>query len=450
MPTGESGGPTGEAGGPTGGEGADAEQLRHTVDELRKENETLRESEGRPRHRGRLWKRIGSWVLLVLACILAVVSVLVVFVRNEVLDSDAYVSTVAPLASDPAIQTAVATRVSRRLVNETDLQQRVKSALPSRAGFLAGPITSGVESATDQITLKVVQSGRFQTFWVNANRKVHEQVVALLTGSTAGALQSNNGEVTLDLSQVETQAKQALDAHGITVFNNVPSVKGPTLVLFRSTQLTKLQRLIRFLDHLALVLPILALLCFAGAVLLTRNRRRGLVRVAAGLALSMALVLVVAAVARNQYLSSLQANQSKPAAAAVFDAISALLLDSVRTILIIAALVAVGALIAGNRWVRSWSARRKWPRWVTEGPVHEFAVRHRKGLQWAVLGLGLLVIVVWSNPTTLVVVVIVLVSLAVVGLLGLVAARRQPALAAAGPGPPGGEAAKDGEPESQG
>ena len=41
-----------------------------------------------------------------LACILAVVSVLVVFARNEVLNTDAYVSTVAPLASNPAIQAA--------------------------------------------------------------------------------------------------------------------------------------------------------------------------------------------------------------------------------------------------------------------------------------------------------------------------------------------------------
>jgi hypothetical protein len=423
-------------GGPRDDEDEEVEALQHTVEELRKENEALRES-GHAPSRGRLWKRIGSWVLVVLACILAVVSVLVVFVRNEVLNTDAYVSTVTPRAADPAIQAAVATRVSHRLVANTDLQQQVKGALPPRAGFLAAPITSGVESATNQITLKVVQSGRFQTFWVNANRKVHEQVVALLTGSSARALQSNNGQVTLDLSQVETQAKQALDAHGITVFDKVPNAKGPTLVLFRSTQLTKLQRLVRFLDHLALVLPLVTLLCLAGSVLLTENRRRGLMRAAAGLAVSMAVVLVVAAVLRNQYLSSLKPDQSKPAAAAVFDAMSALLLDSVRTILILAALVAVGALLAGNRWVRSWLAARRSPRWMTEGPVHEFIVLHCKGLQWATLGVGLLVILAWSNPTTLVVVVVVVVSLAVVGILGLFARRhRPPEPAGADPGPP--------------
>jgi hypothetical protein len=180
------------------------------------------------------------------------------------------------------------------------------------------------------------------------------------------------------------------------------------------------------------------LLCFAGVVLLTLNRRRGLVRAAAGLAISMAVVLAVAAVARSQYLSSLRPDQSKDAASAVFDAISALLLDSVRTILILAALVAVGAIVAGNRWVRSWWAARHWPEWMIQGPVPGFVGEHRRGLQWATLGVGLLVIVAWSDPTTLVVVVVVLVTLAVVGLLGLYAGRRSsPPPATTGPGLPG-------------
>lgn len=425
--------------------GDEATSLRKTVDELREENEALRraQAEATSARRGNRWRRAAAWVLLVVSCILAVVSVLVVFVRNEVLDTDSYVATVTPLASDPAIQAAVASKVSHRLVTHTDLQQRVQAALPPKAGFLAAPITSGVASATDQITLKVVQSDRFQKFWVGANRRAHSQVVALLTGSTDKALQANNGQVVLDLSQVETQVKQALDARGITVFDKVPT-KGSTLVLFRSTQLTKIQRLVRFLDHLAVVLPILTLAGFVGVVLLGRDRRKGLVRASVGLSVSMAVVLVVAAVVRNQYLSSLRPEQSKGASAAVFDAIGALLLDSVRTILIVAVLVAVGAMAAGNRWVRSWLSARRWPRWLTAGPVPDYVVAHRKGLQWATLGLALVVIVAWSNPSTFVVVVVLLVALALVGLLGLYGSRRHgaPPMAegpvAPGAGPGGG------------
>ena len=63
-------------------------------------------------------------------------------------------------------------------------------------------------------------------------------------------------------------------------------------MLFQSNDLVRIQKLVKFLDKLAVVLPIITLLCFAGVVVLARNRRRGLVRAAVGLALSMAVILV--------------------------------------------------------------------------------------------------------------------------------------------------------------
>jgi hypothetical protein len=422
---------------PEPGPESEVVELQHEVEALRQQNDALRQHEGQlESHRGRQrWKAILSWVLLLLACLLAVVSVLVVFARNEVLNTDSYVRTVTPLASDPAVQAAVAKRVSANLIEQTNLEQRVKNALPARAGFLATPITSGVENATDQIALKVVQTGQFQRLWVAANRRSHKQMVALLTGSTQSTFQAHNGEVSVDLTRIETQVKRALDARGITVFDKVPTLKGPNLVLLRSTQLAKIQRLTRALDRLALLLPIVTVLLFAAAVLLTRNRRRGLVRAAGGLALSMALVLVLAAVIRNQYLSSLLPSQSKAAAAAVFDALVALLLDSIRTIMIVAAIVALVALAVGNRWVRAQFHRPGRPGWLTDGPVARFLALHRKGLQWTVLGLGLVVLVVWTNPTAKVAVIVVLVTLALVGLVGLVAGRRPAYAVAGGPGP---------------
>ena len=51
--------------------------------------------------KGPRWKRIVAWVLVVLACILSVLSVVTVFARNQLLNTDAYVRTVAPLASNP-------------------------------------------------------------------------------------------------------------------------------------------------------------------------------------------------------------------------------------------------------------------------------------------------------------------------------------------------------------
>jgi hypothetical protein len=376
--------------------------------------------------KGPRWKRITSWVLLVLACLLAVLSVVVVFARNQLLNTDAYVNTMAPLASDPVIQTQMATRVSEELIARTDLNQRVTNALPPKAGFLATPISSEVKNATYSITLKAVQSPQFEKLWVGLNRSSHKQLVNVLTGSTQGAVTSKNGKVTIDLSQVELTVKKDLDAKGITVFDKVPAVKGLNYVLFQSEDLVKIQRLVNFLNKLAIVLPIAALLLFAVSIVLARNRRRGLVRAASGLALSMAVVLVALALVRNQYLSGVRPPRSPEAQAAVIDIVTATLRNTLRLILLLAAITAIVGLLAGNRWVRAELSSRQVSLWMTRGPVHEFVARHRRILQWAVLAVGLLVLVIWSNPTTLVAVVVVLITLAGVGLVGLLAGRSPP------------------------
>jgi hypothetical protein len=327
---------------------------------------------------------------------------------------------VAPLASNPAIQTQIAKQVSTNLIKRGDVESRVKGALPPKAGFLAAPITSGVETLTNQLALKTVQSKQFYDLWVTVNRSSHKQLVAVLTGSSEGSVSSKNGRVTIDLSQLEVNVKKKLDAKGITVFDKVPAAKGLNFVLFQSKNLTKIQKLTKLLNDLAIVLPIIALLCFAASVVLVRNRRRSVVRAAIGLALSMAAVLVVVAVGRNQYLSGLNPNQSVAANQAVIDTVTASLRLGLRIILAVAALIAVVAALAGNRRLRAWVARDDRP----DNPVHRFVANHRKSLQWGAFGLALLVLVVWNEPTTLVAVIVVAIGLVLVGAVGIYGGKR--------------------------
>jgi hypothetical protein len=403
-------------------DGEDGEHLHPEVAVPEQENGLG--GSGAPPRKKRRGRTIGSWVLIVLACILAVTSVVVAYARNELLNTDTFVATVGPLAKDPAVQAAVANRVSESLVARTDLEERVKDALPPRAGFLADPIASSVKTAAHAITLKLVQSSQFQALWNHALRHTHSQLDNLLTGQKVGAISSSNGQVTVDLSQVEVAAKKALAAHGLSVFDKVPAYTGAPYVLFESKQLQKLQRWIQFLNKLVVVLPIVTLLLFALAVALARDRRRGLVHASAGLALSMAVLLVGANVGRNQYLASLRPDQSKDATAAVIDAVDATLLDSVRTVLIVSAVVALVAFVLGIGPVRRWTASRGRPKWMTEGPVHDTVAAHRGAFQWGVLVLGLAVLVLWNQPTVKVAVVVVLVTLGIVGLVGLFAGRR--------------------------
>ena len=410
--------PTGEP--PAGGGDGDLD-LHHLVEELEAENEALRkEVAGKGRHRVRA---ACSWLLIVLACLLAVLSVVAAYARNELLNTDTFVATVAPLAKDPAIQTVVATRVSDAVVAKADIEQRVKEALPPRAGFLAAPIATGVKTLSYQLTLKLVQSHQFQTLWDQAVRRSHAEVDTLLTGGSQGGLSAANGQVTVNLGTVETEVKKRLAARGLTFVDKVPNYSGAPVVLFQSKELLKLQRAVRLLNKLVVVLPVLSLLAFAGAVALARDRRRGLVRASGGLAISMALLLLVANVARNQYLATLLPGQVKAARTAVINAVDAPLLTSVRWVLALAVVVLVVALLAGSTHVRAWVSSRQRPPWMTSGPVHDTVAAHRRGFQWGVLALGILVLVLWSSPTAFVGVVVLLVTLACVGLVGMFAGR---------------------------
>lgn len=78
-------------------------------------------------------------ILVVLVCILAPVSVLAVWLHSTVLDTDQYVATVAPLAHKPAVQEAIATRVTNALVASTDLEF-LRTAL--RSVFVLGVIAA--------------------------------------------------------------------------------------------------------------------------------------------------------------------------------------------------------------------------------------------------------------------------------------------------------------------
>ena len=410
----------------------DVGALEHQNEELEHENEILRHElatsgqvKGGPRkRRGRA---IASWVLIVFACLLAVLSVVVVYARNELLNTDTFVATVAPLAKDPNVQHTVATKVSDNLVARTDVEKRVKNALPTRAGFLADPITGAVHTATYQITLKLVQSAQFQHLWEQALRRSHAQLDNLLLGDKVGAFQSTNGQVTVDLTQIENAAKRKLSARGLTVFNKVPNYTGAPFVLFQSKQLAKLQGWIKFLNHLALALPIVSILMFAGAVLMARDRRRGFVHAASGLFVSMALLLIGANVGRNQYLSSLKVTQSKATTAALIDTVDAALLDTVRAVLVLAGVLALAAFVIGLEPVRRWMRERTMPLWVSSGPVYGFVSGYRRAIQWGVLVLGLVVLVLWNQPTVKVALFIVLLTLFVVMLVGIYGGKRQSA-----------------------
>jgi hypothetical protein len=155
----------------------------------------------------------------------------------------------------------------------------------------------------------------------------------------------------------------------------------------------------------------------------------------------MAVLLVVVSLGRDQYLNALASSVPRVAAGNVFDAMTAFPLGTTRVVLLIALLVALGAIAVGNDRLRSWARSVNKPRWFADSAAHRWTRAHRRSVQWVTLALGFVVLVIWDNPTTRIVIVTVVIDLAVVALIGALGGRR--AVLVVAPGGPGGGSSSD-------
>jgi hypothetical protein len=184
-------------------------------------------------------------LLIVLGCVLAPLAGVAVWARNQVTNTDRYVATVAPLASDPAIQNAVADKITAQVFTYIDVKGLTTQALDAltsqglapRLGdqlrALAVPIDNGVESFTRTQVGKVVQSQAFADAWVQANRAAHEELVKALTGEGGGAITVENDTVTLNMAAFVQVVKERLTASGFALAARIPQVNA-SFVLFQS------------------------------------------------------------------------------------------------------------------------------------------------------------------------------------------------------------------------
>lgn len=389
--------------------GKELEAAQAEIARLRTENEDLKTGGTPPRRSG--WLRSTAVVLLfVLGFLLVPAAGLAVWSRNTLLNTDRYVETVAPLAESQAVIDDVATAVTNAIFAQIDVEQLLEDNLPPRLAFAAGPITNQIESTTRDLVVKALESDRFAVLWREVNRQASASVVAFVTGAnTSEVLQIQNGRLFLELQPIVEDVKARLTEQGIAIAEKIPSVGGSVqLPVANVTYLEDARSGVRLLNTLAYVLPWLAALCFLGAVLLARNRRRAIVWTGLLVAAAALLVGLALAVGRGVYLDSVTSEVvSQETAAVVFDTVVRFLRNGIRVIFFFGLLLAFGAAVSGPT---AWATKTREVTgslftqggaktgWDT-GAFGAFVAAHRKGLQLGAAGLtGALVFVV-DRPT---------------------------------------------------
>lgn len=374
-----------------------------------------------PSRRGGWWRGVVVTLCLTLLALLCPLAVVATWARDEVSDTDRYVATVTPLASDPAMQKAIADRITEELTTRFDIRQiimRIVEAL--RQGGLGPQAADGLETlstpladAADNFIAtqvdKVVRTDAFATAWDEANREAHAQLVALLTGKES-AVRLDGNAVTIDLAAFIEVVKERLIDQGFGPAARIPEINA-SFTVFESDQLPKAQSGFQLLTALARALPIAAIVLLAIALVVSVRKRRTLLAAALVVAGSMLVLGLALNGFRAFYLNAVSAEGlSIDAATVFFDTVVRFIRFNLRAVLVISLAVALVAWVSGPsasalgvrhgasrtlEVVRSRSDRAG----LGTGPVGAFLGRFRNAIRALIAGVVVVTYALADHPT---------------------------------------------------
>ena len=398
-------------------------RLRAEVARLQRERDDTRQAPPRPsgpRHPG-LARRIVAIVLVVLTAVLAFAAVPAMYLRSEVLDTDHYVATVAPLASDPAIQAEIADKVTQQITDSVDFETITRDALnelsktaPRVAAVITGlapVIAEQTKNLIHSTVSKFVATPQFQDLWIQVNRVAHQGLVNLATGNTGGAVSiDQSGTVTISTKEIIARVKTALVQQGVGIAARIPDIDRQ-IALFQSPELVRATNAIRTLDQTAPILAWLTVISAVGAVAVApRGRRRSTTSgVGLAVAISMALLALGLVIGRSILLNSIPPDAvSPPAAQSLVETLVVPLRTSLRLVFVVGLIIALAAFLGGHsrpaEFVRHGLASagdyingkvgagqaKPWQLWLA---------RYRRILEAVVVGIAVLVLIFWQDPT---------------------------------------------------
>ncbi len=406
------------------------------LEALRAENERLRdevahlEADNPPRTKGAWIRSTATVVLLALGFLLVPSALTALWTHNQLMNTHRYVQMVGPLASDPAVQKAVADDISAQVWTQVDVQPLLEQYLPPKLTFAAPALAAQIENQVNGLILKAVQSPEFANVWVQANTTAHQALVAFLNHNTASNISIVDGKLVVDLGPYITQIKQRLVDAGLSVASNIPDVNpSVTIPVANIVALQKARQAVHALNVLAFVLPFLVLLCFGLAILASRDRRRTVIWIGGLIALDALLIGLGLALGRTAYLGAATSSVfPRDAAASVWDQLIGFVKSGNRMIFALGVVIALAAAITGPyRWATKLRASFSGAidaggqkSGLDTGAFGAWTARHARALRITLVILAGLVLVIWTYPTANVIiwlVVAVLVGFAIIQFL---------------------------------
>ncbi|KUN10444.1 hypothetical protein AQI95_01615 [Streptomyces yokosukanensis] len=248
-----------------------------------------------------------SAALLALSCLLVPFSALAAWAAYGLADTGRYVTTMAPLATDPSVREAVAKTVGDGILRAANRRLDVR------------PVPGSVRPFLHDVVRSFTQTEAFRLAWDTGNRVTHDAVLRALREED-GATTAEQA-VTVDFAPVTDQVKRQLARDHVPLAARIP-VEHTAVSVLPAAELVSLRKGFHVLEVAGIWLPVAAVACATTGIALAVHRRRAVVATALGTALGGGLLALALAIGRTLTLADLPADVPHPAAGAVYDALT--------------------------------------------------------------------------------------------------------------------------------
>lgn len=264
-------------------------------------------------------------VLIALSCLLVPFGAAAAWASYGLADTGRYVTAMGPLAGDPDVRDAVADAVGAGVMRQVGP---------------AGPERAVVRPFVHEAARSFTRTRAFRLAWDAANRATHTAVLRALRDERA----VTGRPVTVDLAPVAALVKRRLTHDHVPVAARIP-VAHTAVAVLPARELGRLRKGFHVLEVAGFWLPVAAVVFAAAGIALAVRRRRAVTAAALGTALGGAALALALAVGRRLTLADLPEGVSRPAAGAVYDALT----DTLRSVAWL--LLGCGLTVALTAWL---------------------------------------------------------------------------------------------------
>jgi len=229
-------------------------------------------------------------------------------------------------------------------------------------------ISGALQNVAIQATDRILQTPQAQALWEEANKRAHQNLIAVLEGKDVRRFQTSNGQVVLDLSPLVQRVSER--------FGIQASPDAGKITILQSGQLKNAQRALKAIKVLSVFLLLLVLFLYGLAIYLAHGHRRRILRaIAAAFLVIGVLILVIQKVTGGVVIDSLiRTDAIRPAGSAAWGIGTELLRSVAYAIILYGVAGLIGAWLAGPTRLAVASRKRLAPlfedqAWIVYGAV---------------------------------------------------------------------------------